>query len=402
MKNKIYLKKTIFKSIVVSLIFVILFLLVNYYQYRIYTKNINYRINNIIYLFKEKYPDIPKEKIINILNSNEIKSDNLFKEYGIDLDSDNLVIPNVYVNRTFIIVNICLIIIYTVILIYLYLHYNHKKDLIIKDITKTLEAINKKDYHFSLDEISEDELSILKNELYKTTIMLRENMEKSIKDKMDLKKSLEDISHQIKTPLTSILIMLDNIIDDWDMPNNIRNEFIHDIKKETTNINFLIQALLKLSKFDANTITFQRKKEDVSKIIERAIKNVLVQADLRNIRINHNECNFLINCDFFWQVEALTNILNNAIDYSSDGSEIIINLSDNKAYSKIEITNFGEEIKKEELSHLFERFYKGSNSKSNSIGIGLSLAKTIILNDNGDISVTSNNHKTTFTIKYYK
>ena len=128
------------------------------------------------------------------------------------------------------------------------MRYNHKREKDIKDIAKCIEEINKKNYELEIDSISEDELSILKNEIYKTTIMLKEAADNSTKDKINLKKSLEDISHQLKTPLTSILVMLDNIIEDPDMDSSIRNDFIVDIKRNVNNINFLVQTLLKLSK----------------------------------------------------------------------------------------------------------------------------------------------------------
>ena len=125
----------------------------------------------------------------------------------------------------------------------------------------------------------------MKNEVYKTTIMLKEQAENSLNDKVNLKNSLSDISHQLKTPLTSITIMLDNIIDNPNMDQETRSEFIKDVKREITNINFLVQALLKLSKFDTNTINFTKKEEKVVDILSTAIQNVSVLCDLKDIEI---------------------------------------------------------------------------------------------------------------------
>ena len=283
------------------------------------------------------------------------------------------------------------------------MRYNHKREKDIKDIAKCIEEINKKNYELEIDSISEDELSILKNEIYKTTIMLKEAADNSTKDKINLKKSLEDISHQLKTPLTSILVMLDNIIEDPDMDSSIRNDFIVDIKRNVNNINFLVQTLLKLSKFDANTVSFIKKENNLKDIASESIKNVSTLCDLRNINIELNVINdSKIKCDLKWEIEAITNILKNAIDHSKDESKITININSNNVYSLIEIIDNGEGISKKDIPHIFERFYKGENSGTDSVGIGLALAKNIIEKDNGSILVESDSEGTKFIIKYFK
>ena len=151
----------------------------------------------------------------------------------------------------------------TIFLIFLFLRFNAKKDQEINKITKCLEEINKRNYKIDIEEMSEDELSILKNELYKVTIKLKEDAENSKQAKKDLKDTLADISHQLKTPITSILIILDNIIDNPDMDKNTREDFIRDIKRELLNMNFLALNLLKLSKLDSNTVHFLKKEVSV-------------------------------------------------------------------------------------------------------------------------------------------
>ena len=285
----------------------------------------------------------------------------------------------------------------------LYFRYNYKRKNDIKDIIKCIEQINRRNYELEIDTISEDELSILKNEIYKTAVMLKEAALNSNKDKLNLKKSLEDISHQLKTPLTSILVLLDNLIDEPDMDSSIRNDFIIDIKRNVININFLVQALLKLSKFDANTVHFIKKENDLEMIVKEAIKNVSTLCDLRNINIKLNTLeDAKVVCDAKWQIEAITNIIKNAIEHSKDNSNIVINIDNNRVYSKIEVIDFGDGISKRDTKHIFERFYKGENATSNSIGIGLALAKTIIEEDKGTIAVESNESNTKFTIKYFK
>ena len=403
MKNKIKLKQYIISTFIVSICLFVLFLALNIYEYKTYTNNFNNKIGAIISVIKDKYPEITDKEIAEIINSDEFETNDFFTKYGIDINNKSILIKNDKDYHIFLVINMSFLTITIIILLILYIRYNHKKENDIKDIIKCIEQINKKNYELQIDSISEDELSILKNEIYKTTIMLKESAENSNKDKINLKKSLEDISHQLKTPLTSILVMLDNIIEDPDMDINIRNDFVRDIKRNVVNINFLVQALLKLSKFDANTVHFIKQENDLKTIIKESIKNVSPLCDLRNINIEYNaKEKSKIICDAKWQIEAITNIIKNAVDHSKNNSTVTINLSNNNVYSMIEIIDKGEGISKKDISHIFERFYKGENATSDSIGIGLALAKTIIEEDNGSISVESNKIGTKFIIKYFK
>lgn len=403
MKKKIELKKYIISTLIVFICLFILFLFLNIYEYKTYTKNFNNKISAIINVIKKDYPKITDKEIIKIINNDKIETNDFFNKYGIDVNNKSILIKNDRDYHKFLAINLSFLTITVAILLIIYIRYNYKKEKDIKDIIKCIEQINKKNYEIQIDSISEDELSILKNEIYKTTIMLKETAENSNKDKLNLKKSLEDISHQLKTPLTSILVMLDNIIEDSNMEEKIRNDFIVDIKRNVLNINFLVQSLLKLSKFDANTVHFVKQENALKTIVEESIKNVSTLCDLRNINIKLNiKENYKIICDDKWQIEALTNIIKNAIEHSKNNSNIIINIENNNVYSMIEVIDFGEGIAKKDIKHIFERFYKCKNTKTDSIGIGLALAKTIIEEDKGTISVESNKLETKFIIKYYK
>ena len=403
MKNKVELKKYIISTLIIFICLFILFLLLNIYEYKTYTKNFNNKISAIINVIKKDYPKITDKEIIKIINNDKVEINDFFNKYGIDVNNKSILIKNDRDYHKFLAINLSFLTITVVILLIIYIRYNYKKEKDIKDIIKCIEQINKKNYEIQIDSISEDELSILKNEIYKTTIMLKEAAENSSKDKLNLKKSLEDISHQLKTPLTSILVMLDNIIEDSNMEEKIRNDFIIDIKRNVLNINFLVQSLLKLSKFDANSVHFIKQENDLKTIIEESIKNVSTLCDLRNINIKLNiKENSKIICDDKWQIEALTNIIKNAIEHSKNNSNIIINTENNNVYSMIEVIDFGEGISKKDIKHIFERFYRCKNTKTDSIGIGLALAKTIIEEDKGTISVESNKLETKFIVKYYK
>lgn len=204
-----------------------------------------------------------------------------------------------------------------------------------------IDRINRGDYKFDIEDNTEDELSILKNEVYKTTVMLKEVAENSKKDKISLKDSISDISHQLKTPLTSITIMLDSMLEDKEMKEEKRHEFIKDIKREVASLSFLVSSLLKLSKFDANTIKFINKDEDVEEILREAAKNLEGLCDLKSVKINiQGEGKSYINCDFKWQVEAVTNIIKNSVEHSPEGGRVDINYSVNSVYTKIEIKDY--------------------------------------------------------------
>ena len=343
MKNKVKLKKYVVATIIASICLFIIFIFLNVYEYNTYTSNFNNKIGSIINVVKEKYPDVNEKEIAEILNSDNIEVD-FFNKYGIDINT-SILVKNDKSYNLFIIINSIFFISVIGVLLIIYMRYNHKREKDIKDIAKCIEEINKKNYELEIDSISEDELSILKNEIYKTTIMLKEAADNSTKDKINLKKSLEDISHQLKTPLTSILVMLDNIIEDPDMDSGIRNDFIVDIKRNVNNINFLVQTLLKLSKFDANTVSFIKKENNLKDIASESIKNVSTLCDLRNINIELNVINdSKIKCDLKWEIEAITNILKNAIDHSKDESKITININSNNVYSLIEIIDNDEGI----------------------------------------------------------
>lgn len=398
MENRIYLKKSIIKSIILSIVFISLFVILNKSEYKKYSLEYNKKINSLSKTIQEKYPNITEEEIIKILKTE--KEDSL-KQYGIDIREQSIIEKNNNEYKKIEKIKIILLIAFTIIINYIYLKYNNKKDKKIKQITKLVDDINHRKYKIEIDE-DEDELSILKHEIYKTTLMLREQADNSLKDKKELKKSIDDISHQLKTPLTSILINIDNITDNPNIDNEQKEIFIRKIKRETYNIKSLVETLLKLSKFDVNTIEFNNKKIEIKELINNSMQRVSALADLKNIKINiKGDLEKTIICDINWQVEAISNIIKNGIEHSEGNSKIDINTETNNVYTKIEITNYGSKIDEYDQKHIFERFYKGKNSKEDSIGIGLPLSKKIIEKNNGRILINSNEQKTTFIIKYF-
>lgn len=396
MKNK----KTIILIIVIILIYVFSFNMVYLYQENIYKEKYNMFVNNVIYVVKKNYPNVSNKELSDILNG---KSDyNYLNEYGIDVDDEFALISMHKENKKiFIINNVILGSFILVLSIILIINKNYENNKL-EEIIHLIEEINKKNYNLNIKGTDETMISKLKNEMYKTVVMLKNDADNSLKDKLIIKTYLEDISHQLKTPLTVINISLDNLIDNPNMDDKNRNEFISKISKEVTNINNLIQNLLKLSKFDVNVINFDNKNISVKDLLDKSVDKVSLVADLKNINIKVNILNdFNLNIDLNWQIEALSNIVKNAIEHSNENDIVYINCNDNKIYSKIEIINNGI-INDKDLNKIFDRFYTNKKGYSESVGIGLSLAKNIIEKNNGKIDVCSKDGKTIFTIKYYK
>lgn len=397
MKNKT-IKKYILSLIILLIFNVSLIFILNRYEYKMYTKNYNDKINSIISNIKNKYPNIEESDIIEIIN-NEEDSEDILSKYGIDS-----ITKNDKVNNKIRIISLIIIITFDSLIILIFYLYDKNKSKKIKEITKMISKINNRQFDIDINDFNEGELSILKNEISKTTTMLRQVADNSVKDKLNLKDSLGDISHQLKTPLTSITIMIDNILDNPDMDEKIRKKFLINIKREILNINFLVMSLLKLSKFDANVVKFNKESVYLKDIIIESIKNVSMIKELKNITIKvSGDDNIKLLCDFKWQVESITNILKNSIEHTSEYGTVEVNYSENKLYTRILIKDNGKGINSDDLPHIFDRFYKGKNGSDDSFGIGLSLSKTIIEKEGGSITVKSTpNIGTIFTIKYLK
>lgn len=397
MKNKI-IKKYILSLIILLIFNVSLIFILNRYEYKMYAKNYNNKINTIISNIKNKYPDIEESDIIEIINS-EQDSEDILSNYGIDS-----ITKNDKVNNKIRIISLIIIITFDSLIILIFYLYDKNKSKKIKEITKMISKINNRQFDININDFNEGELSILKNEISKTTIMLRQVADNSINDKLNLKDSLGDISHQLKTPLTSITIMIDNILDNPDMDENTRRKFLINIKREILNINFLVMSLLKLSKFDANVVKFNKESVYLKDIINESIKNVSMIKELKNITIKvSGDDNIKLLCDFKWQIESITNILKNSIEHTKEYGTVEVNYSENKLYTRILIKDNGKGIDSDDLPHIFDRFYKGKNGSNDSFGIGLSLSKTIIEKEGGSITVKSTpNIGTIFTIKYLK
>ena len=396
-------RKTIILGIIVIMLSTGIFWIINNIQYRKYLKIVNAKIDNIISQVIEKYPDITEEEVLEILKNNEKPESSVLEKYGYtpDISYIKTLGEQIETNKK---QNIALVIIFGTVSLGIYLIYVITQEKKIAEINEYIKQINNKNYILKIEENDNGELLKLRNELYKTTVLLKETAEISEKEKENLSTAIADISHQLKTPLTSIRIMLDNIQDDPDMEKEVREDFLIEISKQIDWISSLVVALLKIAKFDAGTIKMENNEINAKNLIDNIVSNLAILMELKNIEIITNvdeKATFI--ADYKWQQEALTNILKNAIEHSKHNSRIYITVENTNLFLKIIIKDEGSGIDKEDLKHIFQRFYKTKNSSENSIGIGLPLAKAIIEQSNGYIKVeTKYGEGTSFEVKYIK
>lgn len=400
------MKKLIIQIFTITTLIVVLNYIVITNQNKKQQEKVNDVIVNIVGTIKQEYPDLEDEKIIKILNdeeNNAIKGIGTLQRYGINTEEVYAIDGLKDEKKEILLTSSISIISLTIIVTILIINYKNKKSKKIENIINYIEEINKKNYNLKIEENTEDELSNLTNELYKITIMLKEQAELSKKDKNVLQRSLEDISHQIKTPLTSISIMLDNIKENPQMDLHTSQEFIYEISRQIEWINWLVISLLKLSKLDSNTVDFKHEEINAENLINNVIKNLAIPLDIKQQSVIVTGNNETFIGDYNWELEALTNIVKNCIEHTPENKKIYINCEKNNFNTKIVIRDEGNGIDREDIKHIFERFYKGKNSSENSVGIGLALSKSIIEKDNGYILCTSEVGKgTTFEIKYIR
>ena len=389
--------------IILWIVVVIIFFIISFVEYNSYVRITNNFTNNIISTVVENYPDVTEEEIVEIINSSDNEASDILASFGIDINSMGVlksINDNFYCN---LIINSIVLLVISIVIFLLIFFYDKKEKRELDKIIDYLKELNRGNYDLKIDLNSEGILSILKNEIYTTTVMLREMASREYLDKITLKENLANISHQLKTPLTSISILVDNLCDE-EVDKKTELEFLNDIKRQVDNINYLIIVLLKLSRFDANVITFKKDDINVKKLILECMKNLDVIREVKNINIHvsgANDVEFI--GDYKWESEAISNIIKNAIEHTLNDKNIYISFKDKSIYTEIIIEDEGLGMSEKEKNRIFERFYKGSSTNSNNFGIGLSLAKEIITKDNGKIIVKSEVNKgTKFIIRYYK
>jgi len=283
----------------------------------------------------------------------------------------------------------------------IFFFYTKKRYDKINELNNYLSLICAGNYNLDISDNTEGELSILKNNIFKVMILLNSQNEMLKRDKVYLTDSLADISHQLKTPLTSMTIMTELIRNE--KSDEKKYEFLSVIETQLDKMRWLILTLLKLSKLDADTAEFKKENISIKDVVDKSIKQFLVTLEIKEIEVVNNAQDFTFIGDGNWTVEAVENIIKNCIEHSGKNGRIEISTDSTTIYDSLIIKDNGTGISKEDLPHIFERFYHGENSSSDSVGIGLALAKTIFEKEKGSITCTSSaGEGTEFEIKFYK
>lgn len=369
--------------------------------------------------YRSEYIYAKKQLLLNVIEVEEINDDNIIEivtsyEYDPEKVEAMLAAMNfetveefrnfVQLNDTnklmstmsyFIIVMINLILF--VFTMYKYLRDRHR----LLEITKYLVSVQNNDFSMEIKEYDDSPIALIKNEIFKITNKLQTLNEYSIFEKKNLEKTLSDISHQLKTPLTSLFIINSVLEDTTD--ENLKKEYLKKNQQQLEKIEWLVQSLLRMSQIDSGTIIFQKEDLKVLDLIEAASSDHLIPMELKDIHLDINcDSSLQLSGDKRWTVEALSNIIKNAIEHTPVGGKIKISAFANSFRTAIVVEDNGVGIAESEIGNIFKRFYR-KKKDGEGIGIGLNLSKMIMTSQNGDIRVSSTlNVGTEFTFIFNK
>lgn len=418
-KNKQAVKSLLLTGVVLVVGVVVYMSWIGWYTNK-YKNMENTYIRCIIENVISQYPDFDMEEIAIILNKSygELESSTTSEEFYSILRKNGITDNTFYIKDMSDIRNVNIIVSTLIIgvmsvlfIICFYIYLRRRKNAIVQ-LQDYMDKISRGNYELEINDNSEDELSSLKNSLYKIMVYMKEQADSARIKKVMLAQSVSDISHQLKTPLTSTQVLLDNLNDNPDMDYSTRKKFIYEALNQVNGMSWMIVSMLKLSRIDAGVVEFNNENISINKIIEEAVGNLEVIAEIKNVNIeknidnrNEDELNksdIYIKGDYNWNREALQNIIKNAIEHSNDKGTVKINITDNDVYTAVYITNRGEKLSDKQQKQIFERYYSEAKYEDNSMGIGLPLAKAVIEKQGGYISVESDDEETVFIVKYIK
>jgi len=284
----------------------------------------------------------------------------------------------------------------------LFVLFTRRRYQAISTLSSQIDRILHGEYNVNFVPDEEGEMAVLSSELSKMTLRLREQADLLAKEKRYLSDSLADISHQLRTPLTSIRMIIARLANE-----NQSFEQQTDIRKVDSLLDrtqWLISTLLKIARLESGTVQFEAEPVSVDALIHSTLEPLEILLDIKNIELC---CNIEKDTAFFgdqlWSTEAIGNILKNCIEHCAENGQLDINASANPLYTEIVIADNGIGFEEKDIPHLFDRFYRGSNAAKESAGIGLNLSRMIISKQNGSITAANRtNGGALFTIRFYK
>lgn len=322
--------------------------------------------------------------------TNEKYKEKIFNQYQFDIN-ESVAIYELEKQIDFYIILAIVFVLFSIIILYVtsYILIKKEEEHLIK-ITKNIENISKRDYQFLIKEADKGSIGTFQDEIYKTIIRLQEYSNQIESDKKKLSIYLSDISHQLRTLLLSITILVDNLLENMTEFPEEERQLIYNMSVQIDKMKWLVDSLLKMAQLDTKSIILKKENINIRELLNIVEKNVEILLELKNQNIEiKGKDDICFIGDFKWNVEAITNIVKNAIEYSKEGETVNISYEKNVLYTTIIIEDKGKGISKEDLRYIFDRFYKGESSDKDSFGIGLSLAKQIISEQNGEIKVES-------------
>ncbi len=248
----------------------------------------------------------------------------------------------------------------------------------------------------------EGELAILTAEIRKMTVRLKEQTDQLKADKQMLSDAIADLFHQIRTPLTSMNLLVSLLAED-DLPSEKRLRYLHELRGQLERIQWITETLLKLSKLDAETVRFSPEPIAAKTLIEQAAEPLRIRMELNDVAFESVDDGATLSVDRAWTQEALSNILKNCLEHTPAGGRITVRTEDSPVFCRITVRDTGAGFDPEDLGHVFERFYRGKNASNDSIGIGLALSREVIAAQGGTIvAKNADAGGAQFTITFYK